>query len=56
MSNSLKVFKLILEFELSGNEVEFIKCQELSDSFVESINQAMWEQNPSFRGLTVRKN
>ena len=55
MSDSSQVFKLILEFELTGNEVEFIRCQELSDSFVESINQAMWSNNPSFRSARCVK-
>ena len=55
MSNSSQVFKLILEFELTGNEVEFIRCQELSDSFVESINQAMWSNNPTCRSARCVK-
>ncbi len=55
MSSSSKVFKLIVEVELTGSELEFIRFQELSDSFVALINQAMWEQNPSFRSARCVK-
>jgi len=55
MSNSSKIFKLIIEFELTGSELEFVRCQELSDSFLALINQAMSAQSSSFRSARCVK-
>ena len=55
MSDSIQVLSIVIEFELTGNEVEFINHQEISDSFLALLNQAICSNNPSFRSARCVK-
>ena len=55
MSNSIQVLNIVIELELTGDELEFIERQEFSDSFLALLNQAIWSNNPSFRSARCVK-
>ena len=55
MSNSIQVLNIVIELELTGDEVEFIERQEFSDCFLALLNQAIWSNNPRFRSARCVK-
>ena len=54
-NNQVKMQKLTIEFELTGEAEEFDKCHELSDIFISLVTGLMWQRNPSFRTVKCMK-